>query len=555
MMNVANLKESTRLELRKRCLRSLFHYCKGVMGYDDMTQDLHREVCEFWQRPARKKQLTLPRGFLKTCISSIAFPTWISLPRKDIDEFPEGVDIKDPIYTLGPNIRILICSYVVTNAGKMVNNIKKIYERNQAMQVLFPEVIPQDFTKVKWSDMSACLNRSMDFTESTFEAAGVGGSSVSRHYDIIIEDDLIYAKKDDLSGMELQPGQEDIDKAIGWHKLANSLWVPKKHVMIMNVGTRWAKHDLVYHIRQREKGWEYMDVPAANEKGPTWPELFDEKKLGEIKASQGPYMFATQYMNQPMAPEDMMFKPEWIKYYISDKEVPKTIRKFTTLDLAEWDDNPRKKNCVAVVMTCGWCDKNHLWILHYDIGRFDPSRVIELMSEHWKIFNPELIAVESVYYQKALHHFTRKAMEDGKYPWMNVRQIKPEGNKSKELRIRALEPVASNLAMHCKPNHKAFITEFLEYVPNSKVCRKDILDTLAYQIQVARPGEPLPLDIRRKAYNKMADTNMDEVLAKLLGDRSQKDIFGNEYPKDPFSPEDREIDWLAEVTNPFFEEE
>lgn len=557
-MDITRMKESTRLELRRRCLNSLFSFCIAVMGYDDMTDTIHKDLCEFLERPERFKQLTMPRGFLKTSITSIAFPIWMTLPRASIDEFPKGIDPSDPLYNLGTNIRILIASNVITNAAKVINKIRKTFERSRALMALFPEIIPQDFTKVKWSDLSACANRSEDYPEGTFEPIGIGGAGISRHYDIIIESDLIYAKKDDLTGKELQPNQDDIEKAIGWHKLAHSLFVPKRHIMLINEGTRWAKHDLIDHIRTEEKHYKIFDVPAALKppfEEPTWPEVFNEEKLEQIYRSQGPYMYSTQYLNKPMAPEDMLFKRSQLQFYTDDSEVPSTIRKFTTVDLAGWGISKRAHQSRAVVITCGWCHLNHLWVLHYDVGRFDPSEVIKLITKHNEIFKPEIIGVESIYYQKSLAHFARQEMERGNIPWMSIRQIKPEGRESKEVRIRALEPMASNLAIHCKSAHSEFIEEFCDYVPNNDACKKDILDALSYQIQIARPGQPLPRD-KGDRNNFQPVGSMDDYLKWAWRRANPKDRFGNELP--PLNPfEDEGIvgdDLVWEAIDPFSEE-
>ena len=487
--------EKVRLELRLKCLNSLFDYCVAVMGYDDITASLHGEFCTFLAKPGARKQVTMPRSFVKTWISSIAYPSWITLPRVEEREFPYYKAWEDKYWLLGPNMRILIASYVISNANKMIGLIRKTYERNSAMQMLFPEVIPENFNKVKWSDESACIKRTENATESTFESAGIGGASTSRHYDLVIEDDLIYAKKDDFTGQELQPGQEDIDKAIGWHKLATSLLVPGKHTHIHNTGTRWAKHDLVKYIWDNEPSYNIFQRSCIiEEEGkhwkdckPTWGEVYDHKQLQMIADAQGAYMFSTQYLLKPISPEEMLFKAEQLQKYRLTADVPKIIRKFTTVDLAGWEDSKRKgRRSRAVVLTCGWDEHNHVWVLHYDVGRYDPSQIIDLMYDHWNIFHPEIIGVESVYYQQSLVHFARKAMEER--GWMTVRELETSSAKSKDLRIRGLEPYASNLAIHCKDTHKDFIMEFCEYVPTSDICTKDILDALAYQIQIAKPG-------------------------------------------------------------------
>jgi hypothetical protein len=570
--------EKQRVALRKKCMRDLFPFCIAIMGYDDLIDELHGDYCRFLQGAASRKQATMPRSFVKTWIGSIAYPIWTALPRKEEDEFPYAKAWEDKFWQLGPNLRTLIASYVITNAEKMLSLIKKTYEANVAMQILFPEVIPDNFRKTRWSNQALCIQRENDATEATFEAAGIGGASTSRHYDQILEDDLIYANKDDFTGKELMPNQEDIDKAIGWHKLAMSLLVPGKHTRIHNVGTRWAKHDLVDYIWTNEPDYAIfrracVKIPdkiiAGNmpdhdlnwrELEPEWSVAYDHEQLERIARAQGPYMFATQYLLLPSSPEETLFKPSWLEYYKTDAELPSTMRIFTTIDVSEWEVNSARKKgvCNSAVLTCGWCDKHHMWILGYDYGRFNPSEVIMLMAKHWGLYKPERIGVEAVYYQKALAHFAREYMEEGKVPWMTLSQLIPENGKSKDLRIRGLEPLASNHAIHCKVEHTDFISEFIEYIPESRLCKKDLLDCCAYQIQIARPGDPLPLENKRRTpINRMVVGTADELLRSLWDREKSVDIFGNPGAmKHPFgqSEEEAEIEKiLAEATDPFSE--
>lgn len=570
-MNITRLTEEQRVTIRKNCLSSFFVFCQTVMGYDDITEELHGEYCKFLEGPGSRKSACMPRSFVKTWIGTIAYPVWITLPRKEADEFPVGTDINDKFYNLGPNMRILIASYVISNAEKMIGLIRKTYESNIAMQILFPEVIPENFKKQKWSNQSACINRSENATESTFEAAGIGGSSTSRHYDLIIEDDLIYANKDDFSGKELQPNQEDIDKAIGWHKIATSLLVPGKHTRIHNTGTRWAKHDLVDYIWKNEPSYaifrracvkmpdgvlegtaEISDVDWM-ELEPSWPEAYDREQLKMIAAAQGPYMFATQYLLMPMSPEELLFKPRWLQYYKHVSEVPSGARVFTTIDLSEWANDARKKSdCNSVLLSCAWFE-NHMWILGYDYGRFSPTEVILLMAKHWKLYKPEALYPESVYYQKALAHFAREYVKLGKVPPMTIRELLPEGNKSKDLRILGLEPLASNECIHCREDHKEFITEYSEYIPTNRLCKKDLLDAAAYQIQIARPGLPQMGMPKRVDPGVITTVTIDSVLKDIFDaeEGKKKDAFGNPgLLTNPYS--EVEVDkMLSGIVDPF----
>jgi hypothetical protein len=145
-------------------------------------------------------------------------------------------------------------------------------------------------------------------------------------------------------------------------------------------------------------------------------------------------------------------------------------------------------------------------------------------------------------------------MFEGKIPFMTIRQLKPEGGASKEIRIRALEPLASNLAIHCKSTHKDFITEFCDYVPNSRVCKKDILDALAYQLQIARPGTPIP--VSKKQEEPVFITTMDSFLEKVFQRNSQKDRFGNKgLEVAPYIDKTENTDYISNYTeyqDPYF---
>lgn len=528
-LDITTMSDSQVATLRKQCLSSLYMFCRTVMGYDDLDDKLHGDYCFFLEGAEARKDAELPRSFVKTWIGTIAYSIWIALPRTSPDEFPPGIDPRDKFYSLGTNIRILIASYVISNSMKMIGLIRKTYERNQAMMILFPEVIPENFNKTKWSDSEATIQRTGDFTESTFEAGGIGGSTTSRHYDLVIEDDLIYANKDDLTGRELQPNQEDIDKAIGWHKLATSLLVPGSHTHVHNIGTRWAKHDLKDYIRQNEPDYvsfiqsATVDGTFGPDSEPTWPSMYPIKQLDTIRRAQGPYMFSTQYLGKPMAIEDMLFKSHWLQYYKTKEELPQGLRIFTTIDLSLWSQ-PKRKGLLSrgVILTCGWDSKNNVWVLHYDVARFNPSEIIDGMYRHHQLFQPELIGVEAVYYQKSLMHFLRKEMESR--GWLPVRELVTDSGVSKELRIRALEPYAMNLAIHCRSDHRDFITEFCEYVPNSPTCTKDILDALAYQIQVARPGLVQGTELPPRDQFKF-EVKIEDVINDIREARKPKTIF------------------------------
>ena len=218
------------------------------------------------------------------------------------------------------------------------------------------------------------------------------------------------------------PSQEDIDNAIGWHRLSFSLLVDPKKSTIFNVGTRWAPHDLIAYIREHETNYACFEInstedqmwPVLSDNDCTWPERYDKEALEHIRETQGNKMFETQYLNRPRAGEDVAFEVDYLNRHPNLDEYPMRGAEFlTVVDLAGWSDKKRvARNCVLT----GFKDQNHhIWIVRVDVGRWNPSEVIKMFKDHQKQFNSRVI-IEEVQYQRSIRHFAKLDMEtDGDF--------------------------------------------------------------------------------------------------------------------------------------------
>lgn len=477
---------------RKLCQRSLYYLCKEVLGYHDFVPHVHGDLCDFATNAefGRFRQATVPRSWFKTWTCTIAKAIWLTLPDEE--------NLYTQIFPYkGPNVRILIASNVIDNAAKMVNKVKSEWMNNERLKAAFPELIP-DFNKTRWSDHCAQVKRPGNFTEGTYTAVGVGGSVISQHFDHIMEDDLVYAKKDDFTGQELMPSQEDIDNAIGWHKLTFSLLSNPQTGCIDNTGTRWAPHDLIDYIRRYEPQYSKFEInatkagvwPIESNSQCNWPERYDILTLQNIRASQGAKIFETQYLNRPRAGEDVTFNVSYVKIHDNIDEFPTNLIWQTFIDLASWGDS--KRICRNVVLTGAKDENNHLWIARCDAGKFNPTEVIELAKAHTIQFGSKVF-VEEVGYQIALRHFARQDMErEGGFHY-NIEPI-PRDNKknAKELRINSLQPVVANGALHVMSSMTNLLQEMEDYPYAST---KDILDVMGYLLRYARRPLTAPTQI------------------------------------------------------------
>ncbi len=500
-------------ELRELCLNSLYFFGRAILNWNWFEPHVHGSVCELLEDENEKRlQFTLPRGFLKTTLITITYSIWRALPPR---EKYKKREIKDPLHD--PNVRILIVQNSRTNARKRVNVIRQHLQHNNLLQKLFPEIIPDTFHgDRRWSDSHAEIQREEKHPEATWEAAGIGTSLVSRHYSEIIEDDLIAPKKDDMTGTEAMPTREEVEKAIGFHKSAISLLANQETGRVINVGTRWCKYDVIQYIKNEQvPPYKVFEMSALDENNePTYPERFSKSVLENIKQEQGTYIYSSQYLNQPYDSEKMVFKPEWIKRYNQPPPLEE-MKRYISIDPAI---GQKKENDFSIVLAAGITSKRELLTLEYERERYNPSELIEKIFEYFERYNPEAVIIETVAYQQALAHFVEKEAMD-RFMYLPIIEYSP--SKSKETRIKGLQPIAQRGKLLIRPFHRELAKELRDF-PYSE--HDDISDALAQcKIHANFPASP-----REK--NQKTNQLLEDIKKEI---RNRNRGVGNLPFKDP----------------------
>lgn len=112
--------------------------------------------------------------------------------------------------------------------------------------------------------------------------------------------------------------------------------------------TRWHESDLISWI-QKEKGWEYINLPALSEdihETPLWPERWSKAALVKKREDVGEFTWASLYSGHPRPRGDRVF-PDAFTYPAGTAAVGARVA--IGLDLAYTDKNTSDW-CVAVVM-------------------------------------------------------------------------------------------------------------------------------------------------------------------------------------------------------------
>lgn len=326
-------KDKYLLVVRLNALGSLYFFEKYVLQRTRLSEGFHKSILDRLQADHLRYLLEAPRDHYKTVMVTEGRTIWRSLPFNARDEAAMRELGYDDAWIAwmkrvhNPSRRTLIVSEVLSNAIKLGVRFDWHYNENMIFRAVFPEIIPT--SKETWTNESKqqrCAGRGPN-GEGTYDFIGVGGALQSRHYTDVVEDDVV--------GKEALESEIVMEKTIDYHKLLIGAFESFATGTWTVVNNRWAPNDLSGWIRENQSDFiieshgalggcdpKYCVDNHPNGQ-PIFPEEFDIATLEEIRVIQGPYIFSHQYLNLPVAPEDCIFKPEWLRYY--DTELIRTV--------------------------------------------------------------------------------------------------------------------------------------------------------------------------------------------------------------------------------------
>lgn len=395
------------------------HYvvCKYVTKRS--VQELHKIIID--NIASNKNTLDLaPRGFGKSTVG-------------DVDYCITRI-LKDP------NIRIMIGSKTQGQAEAFLKEARSHFEQNVDLIRIFGDWrVGKDNV---WNDGEFTVNRrELIKKEATMTALGSSGAVISKHFDIIIGDDIV--------GLENARTENQRAKLKEWFysSLIPTL-EPDGEIHIL--GTRYNPLDL-YEDLIKSKKYVVKIQKAINKIGEKevslWESKFSLAKLQAIREEMGKIIFNMQYQNDTELAKGKIFKAKYFNYYeeykvdydfqtvkvrIKDKDGIdhwKPVRIYMGADLAisesEVDDNDYFVLCVI-----GVDDERNVYLIEYVKERLSFNSQVTLITNYGKNKYPmvERIGVETVAYQKALAQELRRL---SLLPIMNI-------NTSKDKVTRAM---------------------------------------------------------------------------------------------------------------------
>jgi hypothetical protein len=275
------------------CEASLFMLAKFVLGMPDLTEELHRPVCDWLQsvQTHRRKLLMLPVVHLKTSIGSHAFPLWALIQPASHNRLFHSA--------LGADTRILLHGETTPKAIENLSVIRQHCESNHLLRYLWRDVFYADPRRDAvagggvWTDDRITVRRRKILAEPSITAIGVGTALEQRHYDIIIVDDIacFEAAHSEIVMNRAKDRRKSLFSRL--NDIARSIYV--------GIGTHWNSQDV--YVEWKKDPTFAVIVRSAIENGvPIWPERHPLEELLHLQAEEGmgKVMFSANYMNNPL---------------------------------------------------------------------------------------------------------------------------------------------------------------------------------------------------------------------------------------------------------------
>ena len=254
------------------------------------------------------------------------------------------------------------------------------------------------------------------------------------------------------------------------------------------IGTTINRKSFLYHAVHgqdpRFKHWNRrllaaISWPSGHEKPPhlLWPEMASEDWLSTRRLEIGPSAFSAEYLNEPVAEEDRIFRvdPKLHGYALDGSrdfpltstdvvghyKVPRTLTGDADLDI-KWTETPinellSKQYMVVTVdyaltigpasdyscvMASGIDTDNVLWAWDLWLGKVRDDELVDTILRMGRKWNARILGIESVSVQRLLVDKVMDQVERTCDPthWMpRVFPIKYHRDEAKERRISALE--------------------------------------------------------------------------------------------------------------------
>lgn len=218
-------------------------------------------------------------------------------------------------------------------------------------------------------------------------------------------------------------------------------------------------------------------------------------KLMTWKWDNGSKAFNTEYQNNPIDPDSMLFNPETFTYYTGDIDYLSDEYEVAMGVDPAMGKSRTKGDYSAVVTTAKHKVTGTIYVLDAYGERIPPRKLIDVIVQKVALYQPTVIAAESIAAQEFIVDELKVALKKSGYP-SEQRVKKIYHTSRKELRIEAMEPSIENGTIQFDRRHALLIEQFEMWGTGS---HDDLLDGLEFCVSALADSDVSVTTVRRNS--------------------------------------------------------
>ena len=326
-----------------------------------------------------------------------------------------------------PEITVGIFSHSRPVAKSFLRQIKREFEGNRLLQTLFPHIMPPAKGERRtWSeDDGLIVRRSTNPKEATVEAWGlVDGQPIGRHFSLLIYDDVVTP--------ESVTTPEMIKKTTDAWRVSLNLGAHGGSMRM--IGTRYHAADTYAEILGQGSVIPRIYPATADGTPDGEPVFLSREVLAQKRRDMGPFIFACQMLQDPLADKAQGFADEWWRRLSGDAPDASRMNRYIVVDPAS---EKKKGSDYTSMWVIGLNVDGNYYVLDGVRDRLnlaERTRTLFALHRQW---NPTMTGYERYGMQADIEHI-RLEMERENYRFPLVEL---GGQMPKADRIRRLVPV------------------------------------------------------------------------------------------------------------------
>lgn len=418
---------------------------------------LHRRMCEFLDNktnPSDKKFISVFRGAYKTTVL-LGFCLWLFCWH----------------YITGKPISIAYNTASKENAENFSDDFREALKECKLLHDIFSDDLDPERGKYsKWTKWTVRLQW------CRFQVASLDTKQVSRHHQIIINDDLsnddnAYSKKE----------RESVKRKWKYQKSILTKYKKKKIGLEIDVGTPFHSKDIISYIMHEIETYDKFILPfAVKEDGKTgnlkrrdgyltFPEMFTWEDFDDKLKEQGISIFNTQYCLRVLEEASRLCDPEWIEYFQYD---PENYFRILVCDPAGTETETNDPSAITI---CDFGEDGKIYVQYADQYWLTPVRLIKKLDQLTTAYKPDESYIEQEKYGIAIKDTIEYTASKFNLSFVSHK------DKPQEARVHQLKQWLETGRLLFRKGMDELINQILGY-PDYE--HDDLVVSLAYQLQV-----------------------------------------------------------------------